>query len=279
MGIVNKPNTFTGETAPQLTWLDADFDTLYAEFNGNIDDNNVKSTAAIQQSKIQNLVTDLDARCLVAGDTMTGALALRFSVPYLRFIGTEASAKDWRIAESAGDLYIQENTGTEAVPVWTTRYTLQDGGSPSASTDLTTKSYVDTYTRSLGFGKAVKTDDFGIASTSLTDLTGMSVNVTTGARRARVTFSMVIKNDAGNSRAYEVWVLVDNVAVQGGVYALDGVSANGGQASFAMSIVTEALSAAAHTVKLQVKTNSATGTQTVIGSVYPAVLSVEELPY
>lgn len=146
-GIVTKPNAFTGQTAPQLPWLDADFDTLYSEFNGNIDDANIKSAAGIQQSKVANLVTDLAARLLKAGDTITGALKVKYSTPCHRFTGTEVSAKDWQICESAGSFIFQENTGTEGTPTWTTRYTLAAGaGGPAATTDLTTKSYVDAIT-------------------------------------------------------------------------------------------------------------------------------------
>jgi hypothetical protein len=38
MGLITKTNSFTGQSTSQLTWLDTDLDTLYAEINGNLDD-------------------------------------------------------------------------------------------------------------------------------------------------------------------------------------------------------------------------------------------------
>jgi hypothetical protein len=126
-GIVTKPNTFTGQTSPQLPWLDSDFDTLYSEFNGNIDDANIKNNAGIQESKISNLVSDLAARLLLAGGQLTGDLSLKKTTPAVRLIGTEGSAKDWQMVESAGSILLQENTGTEGTPTWVTRVTLPAG--------------------------------------------------------------------------------------------------------------------------------------------------------
>jgi len=126
-GLVTKPNTFVGTTSPQLPWLDSNFDTLYSEFNGNIDDANLKSNAAISQAKILNLVGDLAARLNLAGGQMTGRIDVKMAMPYVRLIGTEASAKDWRMVESAGSLLMQENTGTEATPTWVTRFNLSAG--------------------------------------------------------------------------------------------------------------------------------------------------------
>jgi hypothetical protein len=43
------------------------------------------------------------------------------ALPYLRLIGTEVGGKDVQLVEDAGSVKLQENTGTEAAPVWTTR--------------------------------------------------------------------------------------------------------------------------------------------------------------
>jgi hypothetical protein len=143
MSIIVKPNTFTGSSAPQLPWLDADIDVLYSEVNGQLDNDNLKTNAGIAQSKISNLVTDLAARLLLAGGQMIGAPWLRFSAPYLRLQGLEASAKDWRLTENAGLVTLDENTGTEAIPIWTVRYQFRTPNTPTADADVSTKKYVD----------------------------------------------------------------------------------------------------------------------------------------
>src|SRR5262245_57111443 len=58
MGTINKTETF-GSGINTIAGLNANFDTVYSEFNGNIEDANIKALANIQQSKILNLVTDL----------------------------------------------------------------------------------------------------------------------------------------------------------------------------------------------------------------------------
>ena len=73
MGIISKPTTFVAGTTKsgEAAQVNADFDTLYNEFNGNIEDANVKSTAAIAQSKISGLANSiLYAAGLVAGTRM-----------------------------------------------------------------------------------------------------------------------------------------------------------------------------------------------------------------
>lgn len=61
MAIIAKPHTFTAglTKAGEASQVNADYDTIYAEFNGNIDNANIKANAAIAQSKISNLVSDL----------------------------------------------------------------------------------------------------------------------------------------------------------------------------------------------------------------------------
>lgn len=73
MGIIAKPNTFTaGATkSGEAAQINANYDTIYAEFNGNIEDANVKANAAIAQSKIASLANSLlYAAGLVAGTRM-----------------------------------------------------------------------------------------------------------------------------------------------------------------------------------------------------------------
>lgn len=49
---------------------------------------------------------------------------LKKATPAVRLIGTETSWKDVRISEDAGLIKFQHNTGTESVPVWTNRLTV-----------------------------------------------------------------------------------------------------------------------------------------------------------
>lgn len=51
MGLVNVPNTFTAGATIVAAEENSNFSTIYDEFNGNITNANVKSTAAIDESK------------------------------------------------------------------------------------------------------------------------------------------------------------------------------------------------------------------------------------
>lgn len=50
--VVTKPNTFVANTTIDPSQVNDNFDTLYNEFNGNIDNSNIDSSAAIAVSKI-----------------------------------------------------------------------------------------------------------------------------------------------------------------------------------------------------------------------------------
>lgn len=52
---------------------------------------------------------------------LASLIAVKGSNPGIRVIGSEASAKDWRILESQGNIIIDENTGSEAIPTWSRR--------------------------------------------------------------------------------------------------------------------------------------------------------------
>jgi hypothetical protein len=59
MGVVSKPYNFSANTTIVSAQVNSDLDTLYAEFNGNIDNANIKSGAAIAASKIANTAATL----------------------------------------------------------------------------------------------------------------------------------------------------------------------------------------------------------------------------
>jgi hypothetical protein len=52
MGIVSKPNTFTAGTAARASQVNQNFDAIYNDYNGGINDANISSTAAIKASKV-----------------------------------------------------------------------------------------------------------------------------------------------------------------------------------------------------------------------------------
>ncbi|MDF2457668.1 MAG: hypothetical protein K0S79_84 [Nitrospira sp.] len=54
----------------------------------------------------------------------TGVIKIEMSVPGVRLRGLEVSGRDVFIAESGGTLYFYDNTGTEAVPIWTERFSV-----------------------------------------------------------------------------------------------------------------------------------------------------------
>lgn len=63
MGIITRPNSYTANTTIEPSQVNSDFNTLYSEFNGNIEDANIKASAAIG-------ITKLDT-ATVAGVTTT----------------------------------------------------------------------------------------------------------------------------------------------------------------------------------------------------------------
>lgn len=65
----------------------------------------------------------------VKGGIISGLTWIKKDTPEIRLTGTEASAGDWRLIESAGELLFQENDGgTEEEPAWVTRFTINSSG-------------------------------------------------------------------------------------------------------------------------------------------------------
>lgn len=115
------------------------------------------------------------------------------------------------------------------------------------------------------------------SSTSFVDLTGATVTLTTGARRCLVLLQCYAFNSSsGNAEYYDV--AVDGV-LQGGTEGLANVYQISGGAddhSVTLAYVTAALSAGAHTIKVQWKVSGGTGT-TRASSNAPIAFSVVEL--
>ena len=71
MGTVTKTYTFSPNTTIESAQVNSDFDTIYSEFNGNIENANIKASAAISASKISGT-----AATLSNDETFTGAKTL-----------------------------------------------------------------------------------------------------------------------------------------------------------------------------------------------------------
>ncbi len=254
MGIINKPNPFTGSTAPQLTWLDADFDALFSEFNGNIEDVNVKANAGIAQSKIANLVTALAALVPLTGATMTGGLGIKCANAVIRLTGTEASAGDFLIIEDAGTLKIYKNAGSFDTPSWTLYFSFNATGAAVAATDIITKAALDAY--STAFGQALRTSDFSLTDVTLVPVTGLSITITTLARRVRLDASVMVTNN-GLGSAIDVSFAVDGTVVESS--SILASSDDSRLTPIHISYVTPVLTAAAHTFTVVAQSSASSG--------------------
>lgn len=57
MGLITKPNPTANGTTADGSAVSANFDTIYAEFNGNIDNNNIKPNAGIVDTKLATIAS------------------------------------------------------------------------------------------------------------------------------------------------------------------------------------------------------------------------------
>lgn len=101
---------------------------------------------------------------------------------------------------------------------------------------------------------ALATDQSNATAGSYSDLTGVSLNITTGARPILIHFSVTGDNSATNNNTF-FEVDVDGVRV--GVCAFN-TAASGRPQSASMVIKTSALTAATHTVKIRWRPSSGT---------------------
>jgi len=293
MGIINKPFTFVGGATKtgEASQVNAVVDALYNLVNGGVDDANISATANIQQSKVNSLVTDMAARLLKGGDTMTGSLAVKTTFPQLRLIGTDSTNRDWRIVTSgfgsfAGTLFIQRNDGTELAPVWADIYRLNVTGVPVSGFDLTTKLYVDqqvaaaqAIAQATAFGKTTKTNGnfTSGAGAGFNEVTDLFVAINTrGSTRARISYIGNVSNDSVTAEAVYVSLQVD-FANQGGANGLTTVYSDNnkpGNASF--SFVTDGLSLGSHSFGIIQRSQTGNATMHCNAS-HPAIIIAEEL--
>lgn len=123
------------------------------------------------------------------------------------------------------------------------------------------------------FGKVTKTDGNVTSTGSFADVPGLSITLTTQARRVRITFygaSTSPSNGIGNSLGLRA--TIDGTAVAGQITA-QSVDARFDNACF--SIVTDVLTAASHIFKIQIVAVE-NAPILAANATYPAVFSVEE---
>lgn len=128
-------------------------------------------------------------------------------------------------------------------------------------------------------GKVKRTSaDVTTASTSLVDITGMSVTITTGARRCLV--AAVVQGSVNNVAGTMCVELDIDGTGQGsgdGMICL-GQAVSGETQNWSFTFLTDVLTAASHTFKLQFKVTNAAHTGTIYASSsLPCILSVVEL--
>jgi hypothetical protein len=128
-------------------------------------------------------------------------------------------------------------------------------------------------------GRVVKSGgNFTTSATTFTDVTGFSITITTGARRCLVTFTGSI---ACNNVAGGIGLTVDIDGVnQGGASGglmFFGTPAANEHHNGSFSYLTDTLTAASHTFKLQMLGSNAAHTNTLHGADPVSVFSVVEL--
>lgn len=119
--------------------------------------------------------------------------------------------------------------------------------------------------------------DYTTSSTSFGDIDGtnLSVSITTGAHRVKVTFNAFMSVGSA-SNFCGIDVLVDGTGVgSNGVWVVR--PNNNGFTSVSLVYMTAALTAASHTIKLQWKVDG--NTATIQRTTAPCVFLVEELPF
>jgi hypothetical protein len=225
-------------------------------------------------------------------------------IPYLEFAeaaapGTPASAISRIYVKSDGLFYSKDDAGVE---------TLMSSGSGSgipatifdAKGDLIAASAADTAAR-LAAGSngtilmaasgeatglkwvALQSDkvkrtagDLTYTSATFTDVTGMSITFTTGARRCLVSVVATTKHSS-NTFGVALDINIDGTRQGTTTWGLikAQASGNGYESPLAFTYLTDVLSAASHTFKLQAATDGATGT--VYASDPPLIMSVHEI--
>ena len=282
MAIINKPFTFEGGTPKtgEASQINANYDAVFAEFNGNISDANISATANIQQSKILSLVTDLLARVKKTGDTMSGNLHLFVAQPTVFFEDQSGGGTEFAIQSAANQLIVYVNTGSHAAPVYTRRYALRFDGLVNETDDLTTKLYVDALSQNLAtiltpsIGRVYKTD--GAFSTLVdsvfTSVTGLNLTMATRARWVTISVIGVMQADA---QAGFINLAIDGAEVSGS-FGLSVCPADNQKHNVSFTYMAQ-MTAGNHNFDVKIRTLAAGGTALLAADAnQPAILSVIE---
>lgn len=118
--------------------------------------------------------------------------------------------------------------------------------------------------------------DLTYTSATFTDVTSMSITLTTGARRCLIAVIATTKHSA-NTFGVALDINIDGTRQGTTTWGLikAQASGNGYESPLAFTYLTDVLSAASHTFKLQAATDGATGT--VYASDPPLIMSVHEI--
>ena len=133
MGLITKPNPTTNGTTADGAAASANWDTIYSEFNGNIDDNNIKPSAGIQDSKLATISSAGKVNTTAITGTLTNA-AMNIGTGANNTIALNASSQ--LPAVSASNLVgLPYNSGTVRQVVNTIASALATGSNVMALSD------------------------------------------------------------------------------------------------------------------------------------------------
>lgn len=132
----------------------------------------------------------------------------------------------------------------------------------------------------LASARVIKTDgNFSTSNTTFTDVTGVSVTLTTGARKCRVSVVTAYTNTDTSHGGLDIAVdgtRIGAASTYGLVLTRAPAAGDWGAVSF--SVDTDVLSAGSHTIKLQMRVGGSTGTLAANTSLSALTFSVQELP-
>ena len=115
MALIVKNYTFSAGATIIAAEHNSNFDTIYTEFNGSIDNNNIKASAAIAGSKLGTLATITSASGIIPAVNVslaTSYLASTGTAVILSVTATSANSAGWALLRFVGG-------GTGFVPYWT----------------------------------------------------------------------------------------------------------------------------------------------------------------
>jgi len=141
MSLINKPNTFTVGATIIASEHNANFDTIYNDYNGNITNDNIASGAGIVDTKLAQIVTPGK----VAGDALTNLA----NIP--------VGAGDIPEANMSGNAVTLTGAQTVAGVKTFTSIPVLPASNPTADDEAARKAYVDASVEDYGTSTSVST--------------------------------------------------------------------------------------------------------------------------